>query len=188
MSSNRLAASRRRLRKEQLAQRHGARCTYCLRPFTSLGEATLDHVVPHSLFPTWSVVHLMLACEPCNHAKADRLPLSMALLLIWTQGSDQRDDQRHARRHTQRTVDRPLFTDPDRPTRSGPTRLAPDDVNWLLLARIVHARSSTEQSPPDQAEHRMRARRAVRVGRLEHRRRMPRLNACEQPADRGVSA
>ncbi|WP_262386968.1 HNH endonuclease [Streptomyces sp. TRM49041] len=79
-----LNSARRRARKVQLARRHGQRCTYCRRPFTELREATLDHIVPQSLFRTWSVVHLVLACRACNQAKADRLPLSIALLLLWS--------------------------------------------------------------------------------------------------------
>ncbi|MFJ2640417.1 HNH endonuclease [Streptomyces sp. NPDC087511] len=84
MSAQHLSAPRRRTRKEQLARRRGWRCTYCRRPFTAPGEATLDHIVPVSLYRTWAVVNLTLACRPCNQAKADRLPLSMALLLLWS--------------------------------------------------------------------------------------------------------
>lgn len=110
MSVRHLTASRRRTRKEQLARRHGQRCTYCRRPFATLREATLDHIVPVSLFRTWSVVHLTLACVDCNHAKADRLPLSIALLLGWTYGPDQRDETRHT----------PVT--PTRPARGSPRR------------------------------------------------------------------
>ncbi|MFG2219554.1 HNH endonuclease [Streptomyces sp. NPDC048685] len=84
MSAARISASRRRALKAQLACRRGWRCTYCRRPFTALREATLDHIVPVSLYRTWAAVNLTLACRPCNHAKADRLPLSMALLLVWS--------------------------------------------------------------------------------------------------------
>jgi len=77
-----LNSARRRVRKEQLARRHGQHCAYCLRPFTDLSEATLDHIVPQSLWRSWSATSLMLACADCNHAKADRLPLSIALLLL----------------------------------------------------------------------------------------------------------
>ncbi|MGV9754468.1 HNH endonuclease [Streptomyces tricolor] len=77
-----LNSTRRRTRKEQLARRHGQRCAYCRRPFADLSEATLDHVVPCSLWRSWSVTSLMLACVACNQAKADRLPLSLALLLL----------------------------------------------------------------------------------------------------------
>ncbi|MFF4748561.1 HNH endonuclease [Streptomyces sp. NPDC002514] len=80
-----LNSAQRRARKEQLARRHGQRCAYCRRPFTSLREATLDHIAPCSLWRSWSVTSLMLACVDCNRAKADRLPLSLALVLLaWT--------------------------------------------------------------------------------------------------------
>ncbi|MFD6550295.1 HNH endonuclease [Streptomyces sp. NPDC058398] len=77
-----LNSAKRRVRKEQLARRHGQRCTYCRCPFTDLREATLDHIAPRSLWWSWSVTSLMLACVDCNQAKADRLPLSLALLLL----------------------------------------------------------------------------------------------------------
>ncbi|MFD5517126.1 HNH endonuclease [Streptomyces sp. NPDC127066] len=75
-------SAKRRVRKEQLARRHGQHCVYCRCTFPSLREATLDHVVPQSLWRSWSVTSLMLACVDCNQAKADRLPLSLALLLL----------------------------------------------------------------------------------------------------------
>lgn len=62
--------------------------------------------MPVSLYQTWSVVNLALACRPCNHAKADRLPLSMALLLVWSQAGDQRDAPRHTPGHAPRHTDR----------------------------------------------------------------------------------
>ncbi|MEV3872851.1 HNH endonuclease [Streptomyces sp. NPDC049906] len=77
----RINAARRRVRKQQLARRHGQRCGYCRCPFADLAEATLDHVVPCSLWWSWSVTSLVLACWDCNQAKADRFPLSIALLL-----------------------------------------------------------------------------------------------------------
>ena len=77
-----LNSARRRVRKEQLARRHGQHCAYCQRPFADLSEATLDHIAPQSLWRSWSVTSLMLACADCNQAKADRLPLSLALLLL----------------------------------------------------------------------------------------------------------
>ncbi|MEV0977002.1 HNH endonuclease [Streptomyces sp. NPDC049915] len=77
-----LNSTKRRLRKEQLTRRHGQRCAYCRRPFASLSEATLDHVAPLSLWRTWSVTSLVLACLDCNHRKADRFPLSLALVLL----------------------------------------------------------------------------------------------------------
>lgn len=236
-----LNSARRRLRKDQLAQRHGQRCTYCSRPFATLREATLDHIVPVSLYRSWSVVNLTLACVDCNRTKADRLPLSMALLLAWTHGVDLCDALRHTLRssdprgaavHPAEEVDSPdippVFTTPEgvfiptadrasgahggseeQPIGSGGSRVDSGWIHststpvhlasWLLLARLAHARQSAaaprercgerrEQSPPGQQIHRQSARRAVRVGRLEHQRRTPRLNTCEQPTDRGVSA
>ncbi|MGV9658272.1 HNH endonuclease [Streptomyces koyangensis] len=79
-----LTKEQRRRRRVWLARRFGLSCAYCYRPFTFLEQATLDHVVPFSLYRTWAVQHLMLACRPCNQAKGNRLPLSMALLLVHT--------------------------------------------------------------------------------------------------------
>ncbi|MEU3068403.1 HNH endonuclease [Streptomyces sp. NPDC006906] len=187
-----LNSTRRRARKHQLAVRDGQRCAYCALPFASLREATLDHVVPVSLLRTWSAGALVLACRPCNHAKADRFPLSIALLLVWAHRPDLRDDPRHTPCHTDPcnvfTADESVFTTPDRSTRSDLARLGPGEVNWLLLARLVHARTVRERLTSDQTKHRKADRRAVRVGRLAHARRTARLNTCEQPTDRGVSA
>ncbi|MBE8478273.1 HNH endonuclease [Streptomyces justiciae] len=77
-----LNSARRRVRKEQLARRHGQHCAYCRRPFADLSEATLDHIAPKSLWRSWSVTSLLLACADCNQAKANRLPLSLALILL----------------------------------------------------------------------------------------------------------
>ncbi|MEU9334369.1 HNH endonuclease [Streptomyces sp. NPDC048290] len=82
MSLRPINSAKRRLRREQLARRHGQRCTYCRHPFTDLSEATLDHIAPQSLWRSWSVTSLTLACVDCNQAKADRFPLSLALLLL----------------------------------------------------------------------------------------------------------
>ncbi|MFK0289337.1 HNH endonuclease [Streptomyces sp. NPDC090442] len=77
-----LNAARRRARKRALARRDGRHCTYCGALFAAdLRDASIDHVVPISLFRTWRTENLVLACRPCNEAKADRLPLSIALLL-----------------------------------------------------------------------------------------------------------
>lgn len=93
-----LNAARRRGRKRTLARRDGRHCTYCRMPFTAdLRNATLDHVIPISLFRTWSAGNLVLACRPCNTAKADRLPLSIALLLC-AQSAD-RERPAHDREH-----------------------------------------------------------------------------------------
>ncbi|MFF7597259.1 HNH endonuclease [Streptomyces mirabilis] len=79
-----LNAHRRRARKQRLAARDGQQCYYCRRPFRELREATADHIAPVSLWRSWSVSSLVLACRPCNDAKANRFPLSLALvLLLW---------------------------------------------------------------------------------------------------------
>ncbi|WP_405506160.1 HNH endonuclease [Streptomyces purpurascens] len=79
-----LNSHRRRARKQRLAARDGQQCYYCRRPFRELREATADHIVPVSLWRTWSASALVLACRSCNDAKANRLPLSLALLLCAT--------------------------------------------------------------------------------------------------------
>ncbi|MET7697114.1 HNH endonuclease signature motif containing protein [Streptomyces sp. NPDC005485] len=83
-----LNAARRRARKQQLAARDGAHCYYCRRPFLDLREATADHIAPVSVWRSWSVSSLVLACRSCNEAKADRFPLLLALLLSSTPVND----------------------------------------------------------------------------------------------------
>ncbi|MEU8616295.1 HNH endonuclease signature motif containing protein [Streptomyces sp. NPDC048623] len=175
-------AARRRSRKAQLAARDGWRCTYCRRRFRQLCDATMDHVVPISLYRTWSANALVLACEPCNRAKADRLFLSIALLLVWS------TDPAHTGVQSTPGPTGPVFTDADQSTPIEPIRLGPDQVDWLMLARIVHARSVGQRSTPDQTKPTKPVQRRVRVGRLAHPRRSPRMNSCEQSTDRGVSA
>ncbi|MFJ6460004.1 HNH endonuclease [Streptomyces sp. NPDC091387] len=173
MSTRRLSAARRRHRREQLARRHGARCTYCLRPFTATREPTIDHIVPHSLFPTWSVGHLTLACRPCNHAKANRLPLSLALLLLRRYGPPQPTGTavNTTLVHGAPTVFTApitpapaLLTDrktgqvtPGRATvNSHPTAASSPVALWLLLARIAHAReaaTTAREQPRGHREH-----------------------------------
>ncbi|MEU5326129.1 HNH endonuclease [Streptomyces parvus] len=143
MSDRHLNASRRRLRKRQLAARDGACCTYCAHPFASLREATLDHVVPVSLLRTWSAGALVLACRPCNQAKADRLPLSLALLIVSAYGPDQRDEGRHTPRHTDPTD--PVFTADSSVFTGGP------GIDWRLLARLAHAHRAAVRTHPSTA-------------------------------------
>ncbi len=142
-----LNAPRTRGRKFQLAQRDGQRCAYCLAPFATLREATLDHVAPLSLLRTWSARHLVLACRPCNSRKADRLPLSIALLLLWSTGptppiglgpqSAEEGDGVDSSPTVQ--VNSPVFT-------AAFTMFTPPvsttfpPAAWVLLARLAHAR------------------------------------------------
>lgn len=67
-------AARRRHIKRQLATRDGQRCFYCAHPFADLAAATLDHLIPFSVWPTWQQANLVLACRPCNQAKGRQLP------------------------------------------------------------------------------------------------------------------
>lgn len=70
------AADKRRL-KRRLVERDGLACFYCRTPFAAAGDATLDHLVPQSIMPGWKQANLVLACAPCNAAKADTLPQSL---------------------------------------------------------------------------------------------------------------
>lgn len=68
-------ALRRRVLRRRLAARDGRQCFYCGTPFNRhFAGATFDHLVPRSLLHTWMQAALVLACRPCNKAKADRLP------------------------------------------------------------------------------------------------------------------
>ncbi|MBV2357819.1 HNH endonuclease [Streptomyces sp. J2-1] len=68
-----------------LAERDGLRCFYCGTGFETSKEATIDHYVPRALWSCNLPANLVLSCEPCNMAKADRLTWSMAAaLLAWT--------------------------------------------------------------------------------------------------------
>lgn len=74
-SRNRCRSRDRKRLKRALARRDGRCCWYCGTPFAkSLADATLDHLIPHSVFRTWVQAALVLACEPCNQAKGDQLP------------------------------------------------------------------------------------------------------------------
>ncbi|MFJ7207490.1 HNH endonuclease [Streptomyces sp. NPDC098789] len=66
-----------------LAERDGPRCFHCRRPFAAdMVGATLDHYVPRALWKTWRQRNLVLACAPCNWSKGDRLPWTVAALLL----------------------------------------------------------------------------------------------------------
>lgn len=67
------STSRRKI-KARLAERDGMACFYCRTPFATADEGTLDHLVPYSHVPGWRQANLVLACRPCNVAKADQLP------------------------------------------------------------------------------------------------------------------
>lgn len=161
-----LNAARRRARKRTLARRDGARCSYCWTPLPDLRAATLDHVVPISLFFTWRPENLVLACRSCNDRKADRLPLCVALLLCAQSAADLRDGQRHGRdgsRHGERDgrdgqrdgarsgeveeVDAGVDTVAVHPT-STRASTSPLVVDWSGLARLARAAQSVADVHP----------------------------------------
>ncbi|MFF0623591.1 HNH endonuclease [Streptomyces sp. NPDC004296] len=126
-----LNAARRRARKRTLARRDGRHCTFCRVLFAAdLRDATIDHVVPISLFVTWRAENLVLACRPCNTTKGDRLPLSIAVLLCPTPGVDWpllarlAHAQESADRSTLPIDQRSMCDLPVRPDRSGGDRAA----------------------------------------------------------------
>jgi 5-methylcytosine-specific restriction endonuclease McrA len=63
----------RERKRRQLASRDGgARCHYCgVRQ--KLRRLTIDHVIPSSRGGSNTLTNLVLACEACNHAKADHI-------------------------------------------------------------------------------------------------------------------
>ncbi|GGT86425.1 HNH endonuclease [Streptomyces coeruleorubidus] len=69
-----------------LAARDGRRCFYCRRNFKKrpMRRKTLDHYVPHWIWPGWDVDNLVLACERCNLAKGAALPWPLVWLLLAT--------------------------------------------------------------------------------------------------------
>lgn len=80
----------RREVRAYVAKRDGARCHYCRTEFgDDLTGVTLDHYVPYSVWPVSKPRNLVLACDPCNNAKADALPWPLVWLLL-------RDPSRYA--------------------------------------------------------------------------------------------
>ncbi|MEU6768631.1 HNH endonuclease [Streptomyces sp. NPDC046853] len=67
-----------------IAARDGRRCFYCARNFKPrpMRRKTLDHYIPHRVWPGWEVANLVLACERCNLAKGDALPWPLVWLLL----------------------------------------------------------------------------------------------------------
>ncbi|MFF7020674.1 HNH endonuclease [Streptomyces klenkii] len=173
-----LNAAGRRARKRTLARRDGQHCTYCRTPFPDLRQATIDHVAPISLFRTWRAEHLVLACRPCNSTKANRFPLSMALLL------NIHSAPFTTREHVGPDVHEPIGSVHGQ-TRDRRTPL--DRVDWSLLARIAHARESADpigqQSMPDLPVHPDRPTRRPGVDRGVDGRRSG-LDARRVPPDR----
>ncbi len=72
MSKGKIGCRRRRELRGILVERDGARCWYCRTRFHDLDDSTIDHLVPRSHGGSWSLTNIVLACGPCNEAKADR--------------------------------------------------------------------------------------------------------------------
>ncbi|RSS53022.1 HNH endonuclease [Streptomyces sp. WAC01280] len=70
-----------RIRSNLLA-RDGGMCFYCRRPFTDDEPSTFDHYIPRAIWRTWRQRNLVLACGPCNNAKGDTLPWTVAALVL----------------------------------------------------------------------------------------------------------
>ncbi|MFI7452320.1 HNH endonuclease [Nonomuraea sp. NPDC049714] len=79
---NRISAARKRRLRARLAARDGRWCFYCRTTFDDLDRATFDHYIPRTVGKVWGPRGLVLACGPCNWAKADRLPLGLVLVLL----------------------------------------------------------------------------------------------------------
>lgn len=66
-------ARQSRTTKKRLAAKHGWECFYCGCGL-SVETGTVDHVIPLSRGGTNRIDNKVLACLPCNSAKADALP------------------------------------------------------------------------------------------------------------------
>lgn len=64
------AALKRKTVLIALLIRDGSTCSYCEYNFGNESEMTLDHVLPRSLGGGNEIDNLVLACYPCNQAKA----------------------------------------------------------------------------------------------------------------------
>jgi len=51
--------------------RRRKKCAYCKKHFYTR-QLTIDHIIPLSKGGTWHIANLVLACKPCNNAKADQ--------------------------------------------------------------------------------------------------------------------
>ncbi|MEU8031317.1 HNH endonuclease domain-containing protein [Streptomyces sp. NPDC049099] len=75
-------AKGRRKRLRMAAEQDG-RCFYCRTRFADvLAEGTFDHFLPYALWRANARWNLVLACQACNEAKGDALPVGL-LLLLW---------------------------------------------------------------------------------------------------------
>ncbi|MEV7427025.1 HNH endonuclease signature motif containing protein [Streptomyces sp. NPDC091212] len=69
--------------RNYVAGRDGRCCFYCRVGFPEdLAGVTLDHFIPYSVWPMSKPRNLVLACQPCNRAKEDALPVVFAWVLL----------------------------------------------------------------------------------------------------------
>lgn len=59
-----------------LLDNHSKQCVYC----GSREHLTIDHYIPRSRGGTSDLENLVLACNDCNNAKGDKLPLEF----VWS--------------------------------------------------------------------------------------------------------
>jgi 5-methylcytosine-specific restriction endonuclease McrA len=82
---------RRRRAYVLLAQRQGPTCAYCRVRLTEPGldgateptTRTLDHFIPKSRGGSSLLDNIVLACDRCNGAKGDKLPLEFIASKVW---------------------------------------------------------------------------------------------------------
>ncbi len=60
--------------RQQVRQRFGNHCAYCLTPEWIIGTAfTIDHIIPETLAGRTTAENLCLACSACNLIKGTRI-------------------------------------------------------------------------------------------------------------------
>ncbi|MFI0000738.1 HNH endonuclease [Streptomyces globisporus] len=82
--NNAKGVTKRKRLVSKLAARpgHQRRCFYCRRGFHGIEGITFDHYVPYRYWRTGRHDALVLACRPCNEAKADRIPWPLVWVLL----------------------------------------------------------------------------------------------------------
>lgn len=66
-----MSTKTKRRNRQLLAQRDGNHCHWCHQPFGGDETPTIDHVTPRSKGGRDALWNLVLACAPCNWARAD---------------------------------------------------------------------------------------------------------------------
>lgn len=74
MTNCKVNSARRRHLRAVVLRRDGAKCFYCRTFAGDLADLTMDHLVPQCQGGPWTPANLVMACHPCNQAKADRPP------------------------------------------------------------------------------------------------------------------